>query len=94
MSKENGVFMTSSVAGETSDRLVRLTPSSAIGEVIGEIGFSRVWGLSSIEGRLFGFTNQTVNSGSVIMINGETGEGTFLFDIPYGIYGAASRAGR
>ena len=94
VSKENGVFMTSSVAGSTSDQLVRLTPSSAVGEVIGDIGFGRVWGLSSIGGRLFGFTHQSVNSGSVVMIDGETGEGTFLFDIPYGIYGAASRAER
>ena len=94
VSKENGVFMTSSVAGSNSDQLVRLTPSSAVGEVIGDIGFGRVWGLSSIGGRLFGFTHQTVNSGSVVMIDGETGEGTFLFDIPYGIYGAASRAER
>ena len=94
VSKENGVFMTSSVSGSESDRLVRLSPASAVGEVIGDIGFGRVWGLSSIEGQLFGFTNQSVNSGSVIMIDGETGEGTFLFDIPYGIYGAASRAGR
>ena len=37
--------MTSAVAGATTDQLVRLTPSSAVGEVVGDIGFGRVWGI-------------------------------------------------
>ena len=94
MASRYSVAQSSSVAGSTSDQLVRLTPSNAVGDVIGDIGFGRVWGFSSIGGRLFGFTHQSVNSGSVVMIDGETGEGTFLFEIPYGIYGAASRAER
>ena len=53
VSKENGVFMTSSLRAVIRT-VVRLTPSSAVGEVIGDIGFGRVWGLSSIGGRLFG----------------------------------------
>ena len=92
INKGNTLFMTSKKAGE-KDSLVRIThtASSAEATIIGDTGFSSIFGLTAAWGKLYG-----VNTfGELIVIDERTGQGTLLHTFPdLRFFGAASSPSR
>lgn len=61
--------------GLSSDRLVRLAPSSFAATPIGaDTGFSEIWGVAYWKNKIFGFTN----AGQFVTIDPNTGVGTLV----------------
>ncbi|MCB9133984.1 MAG: PD40 domain-containing protein [Anaerolineales bacterium] len=61
-------------SGFVSDWLVSVDPSSGAATLIGDIGFTNVWGLSFIEDLLYGVTSD----GDLLQINPVIGVGTLI----------------
>jgi hypothetical protein len=60
--------------GPASDRLAKLDPKTGAATVIGDTGFSKIWGLGFWGNRVFGFTE----TGQFILIDPRTGAGTLV----------------
>jgi hypothetical protein len=56
------------------DRLAKLDPATGVATIIGDIGFSKVWGLGFWKNKVFGFTS----TGGFILIDPTTGAGTLV----------------
>lgn len=57
-----------------SDGLAEVDPETGSATLIDEIGFDNVYGLATLRGQLLGLTEQ----GDYLLINGDTGGGTFI----------------
>lgn len=87
--KSDRLFMTST--GPGTDRLVAVSRSTGEGRLIGNIGYSGIWGLTAAWGHLFGFSS----SGQIIEIDPTTGAGRLVHTLPgRSWYGAASSPDR
>ncbi len=90
MDKTDGLYMTSST-GSPGDDLVQIDPMTGTGTLVGNVGISGIWGLTSAYGFLFGFTSQ----GALILIDKDNGPGIIIHTFPgKSFYGAASSAMR
>jgi hypothetical protein len=79
------------VSGSTSDQLVKIDPSTGGTTLIGDIGVSKVWGLSYAAdavngGVLYGFTSD----GKYLKIDPTTGRGSAVTSLSGTWYGAAT----
>ena len=89
VNKDNSLFMTSKHT--ETDSLVFINGTSSTGTIIGETGFSKIFGLTAAWGMMFGVTA----TGDLIIINESTGESTLLYSYPeLSWYGAASTPSR
>ena len=87
--KSDQLFMTS--IGPGQDRLVAVSRSTGEARLVGNTGFSGIWGLTAAWGHLFGFTS----SGQVVELDPGTGAGVLVHTIAgRSWYGAASSPGR
>lgn len=87
---KSGTLLMTSKDRSGDDKLVLIDSQTAQGEVVGNIGFEDVYGLTAAWGDLYGLTE----SGSVIRISTESGEGTRIFNSQHRWYGAASTPSR
>lgn len=79
-----GTVMTSDVG----DALAVFDTTSGAGAVIGDTGFSPVYGLAFAGGRLFGLTGG--RQGQLLDLDPVTGKGTVLRPLSFSAYGAAN----
>ena len=82
--KGAGAFATAMKTESATDVLLSVDPTDGSGTLIGETGFSNIWGLAYWGGQLYGFTSR----GEFILIDPETGAGTLLEDTDYSFWGA------
>ena len=86
VNKRDSLFMTSKHDPET-DWLLLVDRNNGTAQEVGPIGFTRVFGLTSAWGTLYGLTD----SGSLIEIDSMTGEGTLIHQFQgTRFFGAAS----
>ena len=88
VNKNNSFYMTSS-APATND-LIYVDPSTMKGVLVGNTGFSGIWGLTAAFGKLYGLTS----AGQLLLIDPSTAETVELHDFPISFYGAASSPSR
>jgi hypothetical protein len=80
------LYGTVTVAWSSNDLLISVDPATGSANVIGNIGFARIYGLAVLAGVLYGLTD----SGQLITINRSTGGGTLVATIGSSYWGAAS----
>lgn len=86
VNKDDTLYMTSKHLTDT-DTLVVLNTDTAVGDAVGPIGVTGVYGLTAAWGQLFGVTR----AGEIVAIDEVTGAGTVLHTLDgMRFYGAAS----
>ena len=82
--KDAGAFATAKHTGYTTDVLISVNTTTGAGTIIGETGFTNIYGLAYWGGQLFGFTEQ----GEFVLIDPDTGVGTLVEATQYMFWGA------
>ena len=72
--------------GAFSDSLVEVDLGAKTVRTVGAIGFSNVYGLSTLEGALYG----TTEYGELIRVDPSSGRGTLIRTLSFGTYGTQS----
>ncbi len=88
VNKDNSFFMTS--RNGATDELIYVDSITREAALVGDTGYSRIYGLTAAWGNLYGLTS----SGYLLQIDEQTGAGTLLYDFPVAFYGAASSPSR
>jgi hypothetical protein len=83
---KGALLFTADTQGSSTDVLVRVPWQGTALEVVGDLGWDGVYGLSSAYGYLFGVTH----AGAVLRIDSETGSTELLFETGHSFTGAAN----
>lgn len=80
------LYATTKCWGASSDSLIEVDLSAKTVRTVGNIGFSDVYGLSTLEGGLYG----TTRYGELIRIDPSSGRAILLRTLSFGVYGTQS----